>query len=244
MSADALTTKSLNDGTGWPSAAAALSRLRRSTASSMSTSMLRTNSGAVAFDSAIRRATVCCRRERSCVVVSPLPVCASPDTTAGGGAARSSRSGSGAAGASAGAAAWGAPPFDAASTSALTIRPPGPVPWSWPSSSPSSRAIRRATGDAFTRPFSPSLGSGASSEGASSAGSSRFWGGSASAVAVAAGSLVPPSSSAPSSRSCSAGAAPLLSPADPPPICAIVSPTASVSPSWATIFSAPSWSAS
>ena len=34
--------------------------------------------------------------------------------------------------------------------------------------------------------------------------------------------------------------APLL----PPPIDAIVSPTASVSPSWATIFSVPSWSAS
>ena len=46
-------------------------------------------------------------------------------------------------------------PLAAASTSALTIRPPGPVPWSWPSSSPSSRAIRRATGDALARPPLP-----------------------------------------------------------------------------------------
>ena len=55
-------------------------------------------------------------------------------------------------------------------------------------------------------------------------------------------SLSPPSSSPPSCASRSAGAAPSLSP--PSPIRAIVSPTASVSPSCATIESVPSWSAS
>ena len=71
-SADALTTKSLNDGAGL-SPAAALSCLRNSTAASMSTSQVTTKSGAVALDSAIRRAIVCCNRESSSNVVSPLP---------------------------------------------------------------------------------------------------------------------------------------------------------------------------
>jgi len=49
-----------------------------------------------------------------------------------------------------------APPAEAAfSTSALTIRPPGPDPSSSPKSRPRSFAIRRATGEAFGRP-SPS----------------------------------------------------------------------------------------
>ena len=61
-----MTTKSLNDGAG-SSPAAALSCLRSSTASSMSTSSVITKSGAVALDSAIRRATVRCRRVSSCV---------------------------------------------------------------------------------------------------------------------------------------------------------------------------------
>ena len=272
-SAAALTTKSLNDGTGWPSAAAALSRLRRSTASSMSTSMLSTKSGAVAFDSAIRRATVCCRRVRSCVVVSPLPVWASPDTTGGGAFFSSSGSASGAAGsASAGASTAPAfapsPPFAAplsfaaASTSAFTIRPPGPVPWSCASSSPSSRAIRRATGEALVRPPLPP------SDAAERAGAS---------CGVSVGRPLPlRSSRSASPASCVLGlrrrglrlglavgrrlllilggirasgflleSAPADSaPSLPPPICAIVSPTGSVSPSWATIFSVPSWSAS
>jgi hypothetical protein len=156
----------------------------------------------------------------------------------GGGAFFSSRSGSGSAagaGASAGAAAACAPsPFDAASTSALTIRPPGPVPWRPAMSSPSSRAIRRATGDALMRPLPPSAGSGA---GSSRGGSGARSSGGASAVAVAV-SASPPSSSPPSSDWRSAGAAPFDSP--PSPIRAIVSPTASVSPSWATIDSVPS----
>ena len=45
----------------------------------MSTSRVSTNSGAVALDSAIRRAIVCCRRESSSTVVSPRPVAPSPD---------------------------------------------------------------------------------------------------------------------------------------------------------------------
>ncbi len=39
-------------------------------------------------------------------------------------------------------------------TSALTIRPPGPDPDSCERSMPASRAIRRASGEAFTRPLS------------------------------------------------------------------------------------------
>ena len=133
----------------------------------------------------------------------------------------------------------------AASTSAFTIRPPGPVPWSCASSSPSSRAIRRATGDAFVRPpLPPSDGSGA-----------RAGASSASSVGAVAAALL-----ALGGRGLRLGLAGLLlaallrlglgsswaadAPSLPPPICAIVSPTASVSPSWATIFSAPSWSAS
>ena len=50
----------------------------------MSTSTVRTKSGAVALDSAIRRATVCCRRVRSWWVTSPRPVCFSPATTGAG----------------------------------------------------------------------------------------------------------------------------------------------------------------
>ncbi len=55
------------------SPATALSCWRRLTASSMSTSSVITKSGAVALDSAIRRATVRCRRESSTSSISPRP---------------------------------------------------------------------------------------------------------------------------------------------------------------------------
>src|SRR5205085_7369830 len=55
----------------------------------------------------------------------------------------------GAAGAGAGAARVSPP---AVATSALTIRPPGPLPDNEPRSSPRSRAIRLASGEALTRP--------------------------------------------------------------------------------------------
>src|SRR5947209_17914012 len=41
------------------------------------------------------------------------------------------------------------PPFAAASTSALVIRPPRALPWTPARLTPSASAMRRATGDAF-----------------------------------------------------------------------------------------------
>ena len=76
-SADALTTRSLKDG-AVRAPAAALSCVRSATASSMSTSTLRTKSGAVALDSAMRRATVCCRRDSSWLSDAPRPDWPSP----------------------------------------------------------------------------------------------------------------------------------------------------------------------
>ena len=162
--AAAFTTMSLNDGAG---SVTSLSRWRSSTALVMSTSSESAKSGAVAFDSAIRRDTVCWRRESSCTSASPL----APLSRAGSarpfslGAASSSASGSAFSFA-------GAPsPLAAASTSAFTIRPPGPLPSSWASSTPSSPAMRRATGDAFTRPAPFDWSSLAGLRGFSSAGS-------------------------------------------------------------------------
>ena len=121
----------------------------------MSTSSVSTNSGAVALDSAIRRAIVCCSRVSSSIVVSPRPVPRSPETTGAGTSFFFSAGFSSALPSSfAGASSALPPPFcAAASTSDFTIRPPGPVPFSEPRSTPSSCAIRRATGEAFTRPL-------------------------------------------------------------------------------------------
>src|SRR5205823_5775470 len=44
--------------------------------------------------------------------------------------------------------------LEAARTSVSVTRPSGPVPFTFARSTPSSAAIRRATGDAFTRPSS------------------------------------------------------------------------------------------
>ena len=52
----------------------------------------------------------------------------------------------------AGTAAAGAGAAAARSTSSATMRPSGPVPWSEESSTPRSRAIRRASGEALIRP--------------------------------------------------------------------------------------------
>src|SRR4051794_10027596 len=136
----------------------------------MSTSVAMVNSGTVALDSAIRRAMTCWVRVSSWTLTSPLAVPVSATLAAGaagtaaGGACGSAAGGAwgGAAGAAcsaaacAGAAACGAPPEAAASTSAFTIRPPGPVPCSAERSMPCSRAIRRATGEALARPPLPS----------------------------------------------------------------------------------------
>ena len=146
---------SLNDGAG---SATSFRRLRSSTALVMSTVREIEKSGAVAFDSAIRRLTVCCRRVSSWISASPFGA----GLAALGlgpllGLARLGRLLCGRVGLGAVAVALGlcAPLSAAACTSAFTIRPPGPEPSSWASSTPSSRAMRRATGDAFTRSPSP-----------------------------------------------------------------------------------------
>ena len=123
----------------------------------MSTSMDSVKCGIVALDSAIRRAMSCWMREGSCVVTSPLAVPVSAGAPALGASASASAGAlrlGGASGSAVPACAcgWAAPPDAAASTSALTIRPPGPVPSSAERSMPCSRAMRRATGDAFGSP--------------------------------------------------------------------------------------------
>ena len=151
------------------------------------------------------------------------------------------------------------------------MRPPGPEPSSRASSTPSSRAIRRATGDAFTRPPLP-LGARsftAVPPPAAAAWASPFaWApaGSRSACSAPASSALAGLGFVRSARvrfarvrsapACSASpsAAPLSSAAGRSdfspaslgsPIRAIGSPIASVSPSWATIsISVPSVSAS
>ena len=251
-SALALMTKSLNEGAGW-SPAAALSCLRSATASSMSTSTVRTKSGAVAFDSAIRRATVFCSRVRSCSVVSPRPACLSPEMTGAGtscfGASSCSAAGAGASSSFGGASCCGgasasavaAPPLAAASTSAFTIRPPGPG------------ALQLAELDAHLARHPLGDGRGLDAVAAAVAGGRLGLRGRRLgrllALAVAGGVLfglllrlrllglgllgrrLLVSGS-------SAGAS------DPSPSRAIVSPTGSVSPSFATIVSVPSESAS
>ncbi len=139
------------------------------------------------------------------------------------------------------------------STSSATIRPSGPLPWSWAMSIPFSRASRRASGEALTR---PAVCTGASATAA------------VAASAVAAAACRPRSRSSsissagePSSSGCSSGSAasssfssPLVSAGWPPlsegtsspslPMNAIVRPT-STSPEVTTIFSrTPSASAS
>ena len=130
----------------------------------MSTSICSVKSGIVALDSAIRRAIVCCVRDSSTVVVSPFAV-VTPSIRQRRGQARCRRGGRidggratngergtgvgrpsvpGAASASNVAAA-------PASTSAFTIRPPGPLPVRARRSMPLSRAIRLASGEALTR---------------------------------------------------------------------------------------------
>ena len=257
-SAAALTTKSLNDGAGC-SPAAALSCLRSSTASSMSTSTLRTNSGAVAFDSAIRRATVCCRRVSSWRLGRRRGRSApSPTDRAGRAGAPPSRAPPPSAGASVGAAprppaAPRRPP--AASTSAFTIRPPGPVPSSAASSRPISRAIRRATGlglDAArsrrlaSSPARPRPASGSSSASGSCSASGSVLAGLGLGLLLGLGlRLAPRPRSASGSRllprapACGSASGSSLARSAPrrrrrsaaSPMLAIVSPTASVSPS-------------
>src|SRR5450759_1220034 len=132
----------------WPSP---FSSARSATQRSMSTSACSVKSGIVALDSAIRLAIVRWRRDSSQVVVSPFALATSspvvvsplaPATSLTGGV----DGGCGGAGASAGAGS-----VVAACTSALTIRPPGPLPMSVCRSTPDSLAIRLARGDALTR---------------------------------------------------------------------------------------------
>ena len=143
----------------------------------MSTSERSVNSGTVAFDSAIRRAMTCWMRVSSTSVMSPLAVPVSVGWRRGSVGDGASVPGSGAESAGAwgraralasgaarlcggGAAAppgrasatFAVPAFAASSTSAFTTRPPGPVPSTACRSMPCSRAMRRASGEALTRP--------------------------------------------------------------------------------------------
>jgi hypothetical protein len=74
------------------------------------------------------------------------------------------------AGAAAGAAAAAAGAASARSTSSATMRPSGPVPRSERSSMPFSRAMRRASGEALTRPPSSACGSEAAAGASGSSG--------------------------------------------------------------------------
>ena len=130
-----------------------------------------------------------------------------------------------AAGAAAGASAGA---ISARSTSSATIRPSGPVPRSCARSMPRSRAIRRASGDALTRPFrSCSRTSVTCSDisrdaaAPSSRSASRFG-------------AREPSSCGVSSASVSSAACGTSSPSSP--MTATVCPTGT-SPSWTAIFS-------
>ena len=116
------------------------SSARSVTHASMSTSIWSVKSGIVAFDSAIRRAIVCWVRVSSTTVVSPLAVATPRGRPPGAAPVRR-----------AGAASAGRAGRLAPSTSALTIRPPGPLPVSARRSTPLSRAIRLASGEALTR---------------------------------------------------------------------------------------------
>ncbi len=125
---------SLKEGTG---SEICLRRSRSSTAAVMSTVSEIEKSGAVAFDSAMRRDTVCWSRVSSWISASPLAP-ASPRLASLAGSFFFSLCFLGlsffgffsaAPSASSAGSALAPPPFSAAAcTSALTIRPPGPVP--------------------------------------------------------------------------------------------------------------------
>ncbi len=147
-----------------------------------------------------------------------------------------SPAGSAAAAAGAG-AAW------ARSTSSATMRPSGPVPCSERRSMPRSRAIRLASGDAFTRalpPFSAAAGSGSAwafSAAASwprSRSSSRSRAGSPSSWPSSSATSASPSASASGSLA-SGSASGTSSPSSP--MTAIALPTSISSPSPARILS-------
>src|SRR5712691_10406709 len=128
-----------------------LSCWRMATARSTRASTVTVNSGMLDFDSAIRRAMVACIRLGSTTSTSG-PV-------ARGGVGEGARVGADF-------------PAAAASTSSLTMRPSGPLPWIVARLTPSSDASRLARGEALTSTPAPSLplvavaGSGAGFEGA------------------------------------------------------------------------------
>ena len=184
-SALALMTKSLNDGAGW-SPAAALSCLRSSTASSMSTSVgeHEVGRGRLRLRHPPRDGLLQAREVLRGRLAAAGLLVAGDDGRGDVLLRRLFLGGRGRLGLAARAPSppWRAPPprrsrrrpCAAASTSALTIRPPGPEPLSWPSSTPISRAIRFATGEALTR-SPPPLPEGASAcAGAGSGASSRL----------------------------------------------------------------------
>src|SRR6266851_5415308 len=140
-----------------------LSCWRMATASSSRASTVTVNSGMIDFDSAIRRAIVACIRVGSTTSTS------GPE--ARGGVGEGARTGA-------------ALPAAAASTSSLTMRPSGPVPWMVARLTPSSEASRRARGDALTSTLPAPRGAPSSSgvpaplgAGGSGVGGGAFGGG-------------------------------------------------------------------
>src|SRR5712692_9955455 len=155
-----------------------LSCWRMATARSTRASTVTVNSGMVDFDSAMRRAMVACMRVGSTTSTS------GPE--ARGGVGEGVRTGA-------------ALPAAAASTSSLTMRPSGPVPWMLARLTPSSDASRLASGDALTSTVAaPSLplvaraGSGAAGFGAGGGGGGAFSAFGASFGAGFAGGAVSP----------------------------------------------------
>ena len=115
---------------------------------------------------------------------------------------------------------------------------------------PCSRAMRRATGEAFARPPLPSgegaADSAAAAAGGAGSGSGAAAGGStvAAGAAAAGASLGAPLPDASACCVASAGALSRAGASPPAPMRAMTSPMGSVSPSWATIDSVPGLSAS
>jgi hypothetical protein len=121
----------------------------------------------------------------------------------------------------------------ARSTSSATIRPSGPVPRSSAKSIPRSLAMRRASGDAFTRPPFTRCAGSLGPSGAASRPRSR-----SSSRSGASAGFSTPISSPPSSGSTRSGVSSSSGTSSPAsPMTAIGFPTSISSPSFARIFS-------
>ena len=131
---------SLSEGTASPDVAIALNSERAAIAAEASTTACSVKSGTLARDWVMRRATICWAGESSTSVTTPL---AASEAGADIGEAGIGGCGEGRPD------GWSAIASRAARTSALLIRPWEPDPRTCDNSIPSSRATRRASGDAL-----------------------------------------------------------------------------------------------